>query len=227
MNDPDLIAAVLGTASRAPSNPAPGAAASSEYDADGRRRRIAAIESPLTQRRQSPRRETRRIGREQACVDQIGRLPEPGEELVMILDGSWHGFDLVGAVLSLAGVPAARLLVATLGFNLTQANRLGEMIDEGLIGSVVFVVSEMFRDQNVAEFTALAEVVGARGGTVAAYRNHMKLIVIELEDGRKFVSHGSLNLRRCNNLEQMALNQDAELAGFFESIIIEMAGGAS
>ena len=62
-----------------------------------------------------------------------------------------------------------------------------------------------------------------RGQTLASTRNHAKLILWELDDGRFFVAHGSLNLRRCNAYEQLSLSQDKKLHEFFATYIDEIA----
>jgi hypothetical protein len=66
-----------------------------------------------------------------------------------------------------------------------------------------------------------------RGQTVATTRNHAKLLCFDLNDGRKLVAHGSLNLRRCNAYEQVALAHDAALHDFLASYIDEVAGRAA
>jgi hypothetical protein len=111
------------------------------------------LKTNSTLRRESPKRRMLRMSREQACAEQIGQLPEPGHELVMLMEGGWHGFDLVSAVLHLAQ-PATigHLRIATLGFNRAQAQHLANLIDRGEIGGVTMVVSEIFSTASNGEF---------------------------------------------------------------------------
>ena len=177
-----------------------------------------------TLHRESPRRRMLRMTREQSCAQQIDRLPQPGHEVVMIMDGGWHGFDLVSAVLHLAHpTRIEHLHIATLGFNRTQAQHLANMIDAEAIGGVTMVVSEIFAEASNGEFHLLHGLLAQRAQTVATTRNHAKLICFTMADGAKLVAHGSLNLRRCNAYEQVALANDDQLHQFFVQYIDEIA----
>ena len=166
-----------------------------------------------------------RLAREQNAVQAIGALPEPGEEVVLLLDGTFHGWDILGALIELAACPVVRLEVATLGFNRTQADHLGDLIDDGTVRSARFVVSEMFAQKSGAEYGHLAQVLESRGHVCAATRNHAKLLLIELADGRTISAHGSLNLRRCNSFEQVAISADESLHAFFTDFLDDVVAG--
>lgn len=173
------------------------------------------------------KRRAARLLREQTAADAIGKIPGPGEEVVLIMTGSFHGFDLLTALLDLAGpgVVAEELWVATLGFNRDQTDHLAELIDAGRIRRLTFVVSHMFTEKNADEYEYLAEVLEPRGQTLENTRNHAKLLLLKLSDGRRVVVHGSLNFRRCHSFEQVAICQDAELFGFFRRFIRDAIGG--
>jgi hypothetical protein len=186
------------------------------------------LRTATTLHRESPKRRMLRMERERACAEQIGHLPEPGHEVVMLMTGDWHGWDIVSAVLHLTQ-PATivSLKIATLGFNRTQARHLADLIDAGAIASMVMVVSEIFSSASNGEYHALSDLLSERGQTLATTRNHAKILCFELNDGRKLVAHGSLNLRRCNAYEQVVLAADADLHDFFASYIDEVAGAAT
>jgi len=114
-----------------------------------------------THRRETKKRRFARLRRQEQAVEQIGELPGPNEDVVMIMTGSFHGWDLVGAIAELAGCPIASLHVATLGFNQAQTLHLCELIDRRQIGSLTMVVSEMFREKNAREFKGLAEAMAS------------------------------------------------------------------
>lgn len=174
--------------------------------------------------RSAARRRFKRAARQQNAASQIGELPGDGEDVVMILTGDYHGWDIVGAVIELAGVAVSHLRVATLGFNRSQTTHLAELIDAGKVQRFTMVVSEMFRDKNKSEFAFLRETLESRGQMVSCGRNHAKLMCFEMDDGRRVVSHGSLNLRRCNSFEQIAISADPDLHDFFAGFINEQAG---
>ena len=209
MNETSLIDALLGTAG---DGGKPDDQASHQH---------SNIITP-TLRREAPKRRFERIGREEACALQIGSLPEPGQEIIMLMSGNWHGFDLVTSILNLAHPATIRhLYVASLGFNRVQAQHLARLFDQGLVESIAMVFSEIFSEKSNGEYAQLVGLMQARGQKVSASRNHAKIITTELSDGRKFVCHGSLNLRRCNAIEQVALSADADLYRFFTDYIKE------
>ncbi len=167
------------------------------------------------------------LDRETNAADAIQRIPAKGHEVFLIMTGKFHGFDILGGILDLAGegVTIDDLKIATLGFNRDQTDRLAEMIDAGQIKRVVFVVSNLFSEKNGDEYDYLSETLTARGQVVANTRNHTKIILIALSDGRRLVVHGSLNLRRCNNFEQVAISNDPQTFDFLAAFIHDAATG--
>lgn len=145
----------------------------------------------------------------------LERLPDAGEAFHVIMRGNWHSIDLVPAVLKLADGPAiARLYVTTFSFNKDNAVELANLIDAGRILDVRFICSVYFREATRDVYSFLASELEARGMALLAMRNHAKLLLIELEDGRKLVVESSANLRSCRAVEQFALSHDAGLFDF-------------
>ena len=189
--------------------------------------RIGLDHDPRIERRAKKRR-LLRLARETAAAEQIGRLPDESEDIILIMTGRFHGFDILSAILQLAGedVHCESLWVATLGFNRTQTDTLAEMIDTGQVGKLTFLVSHMFSEKNAGEYNYLDQTLTDRGQRLANSRNHAKLMLIRLSDGRHIVTHGSLNLRRCNSFEQLAITQDKRLFEFFQKYIEDVIRGA-
>ncbi|MEM8783079.1 MAG: hypothetical protein AAGE65_09520 [Planctomycetota bacterium] len=180
--------------------------------------RVGLDRDPRTRRRAKQRRAVRCL-REGAAADHIGALPDAGEDVVLVLTGRYHGFDVLTAILDLAKCPARHVTIATLGFNRAQTDTLGELLDHDRIEGMTFLASDMFAAKNGATSAYLRECLETRGQTYAVARNHMKLMLVELCDGRRIVTHGSLNLRRCNCFEQMQISQDDELFAFFAGVV--------
>ena len=176
---------------------------------------------------ETPKRTARRLGRQDACVAQLRELPEPGSELLLMMDGRWHGWDLVEAVRQLAGCDIAHLRAATLGFNKTQARHIADLLDDGSVGRVSIVVGAFFSEKSPEEYETLRQVMQSRGQPLAATRNHAKLLLFELADGRRIAVHGSLNLRSCTCFEQAAITADPAVHDFFASYIDDATGGGA
>jgi hypothetical protein len=84
------------------------------------------------------------------------------------------------------------------------------------------LTSDFFHKHDADIFAELVQEFTQRGQRVAAARSHCKLVTMALQDGRKYVLHGSPNLRTNKNMEQFALERDADLFGFYDTWIESM-----
>jgi hypothetical protein len=203
---------------------APGNTQTRAQIAETKRKPLGPLTARRTLRRESGKMRFRRVTREASCAEQIAPLPDEGQELVTIMTGNFHGWDLVGAVLQLSA-PACidALHVATLGFNKRQAIHLGDLIDADQVGACIMVVSEYFAQSCTAEYAALWDVLTQRDQTCARSRNHAKILCFAMSDGARYVAHGSMNLRSCNNYEQLVLANSPDLYAFFVEYIESLA----
>jgi hypothetical protein len=142
------------------------------------------------------------------------------------MSGQFDSWDLVPAVLELAAPATIRRLdVSTLGFNERVITGLAAMLDGGQVEAVRFIAANWFR--SVADggrlFDHLAEMLAAHNQPPPiAVRNHSKVILFEMTDGRHFAIESSANLRSCNNVEVFSITQDAELVRFHRSWMEEV-----
>jgi len=198
-----------------------------EYNRDGTRRRVGPLRARAARIREPAKRRFRRLAREEGALRVVERLPEAGEEVVLILDGTFHGFDLITAVLRLADpVRCTDAWLSTMSINKTHANHLLSLGDEGHFDRLALLVSEVFAQQDKPVWNYLNERFPVRGWRVHANRNHTKVVALKFEDGSRVVMHGSLNLRRCHAYEQVFMSRDADLFTFFVDFIREALGKA-
>jgi hypothetical protein len=150
----------------------------------------------------------------------LERLPDEDEVIHVLMAGNFHGWDFVGAILSLAK-PATitELYVATLGFSDANSGELLELLDRGKIGRVWFNCSCYMRDASAHLFQPLTDALTKRGQLMRATRNHAKLLCAKLTDGRHIVVDGSMNLRSCRNVEQANIWQSRELFDFYAGYV--------
>src|SRR5207245_2508942 len=77
---------------------------------------------------------------------------------------------------------------------------------------LTLLCSDFMARSNEAVFNgAVAELVAARGQTVASARCHAKVACLAFSDGVRLVFEGSANLRTNKNVEQMTCINDAGL----------------
>jgi hypothetical protein len=149
------------------------------------------------------------------AVKDIERLPAAGESLHFIMRGNFHFWSIVPAVLALA-TPATidELHIATFGTNHGNIASLCRLIDAGRVRRVSFLASCFFRDQSSSVFGVLKDELTKRGQRCAGVRNHAKIVLFKLSDGRAYSTEGSANMTAANNLEQFALIADEKLRAF-------------
>lgn len=152
----------------------------------------------------------------------LARLPEPNETVHVLMSGNFAGWDWVRAVIDLASPAFVRhLAVATLGFNAENAHELLTLIDDRTIRGVDFLCSHYFKSTTPETFGPLEEALVKRGQRIRATRNHAKLILMQMSDGRSIVIDGSMNLRSCRNVEQVNITDSGELYLFYLDYIQE------
>jgi hypothetical protein len=169
------------------------------------------------------RRKTYDLSRVPNAIKLIQELPQPGETVHAILGGDFHAWDLIPAAQEMIGKPISELTITTLGFNLANNQHLCEMIDAGKVQKVFVLCSAYFEGADRDVFNQAKERLEARGQKIQATRNHSKIILIKPASGPdRFVIESSANLRSCNNLEQMALTNDAALFEFHQGWILPL-----
>jgi len=148
-----------------------------------------------------------------AAVDMIRPLPKPGTSLHCIMGGDFHGFDLIPAIVELAG-PIEVLTLTTLGFNALNNQHLVEMIDKGTVGTATILCSTYFQRTTPDLYATSADNLRKRGSRIRYTRNHAKVFLAKTRKGAHYVVEGSANLRSCTNIEQIAIFHDKGLYQF-------------
>jgi hypothetical protein len=178
------------------------------------------VEKPIgvtsrSYRRATARRTFQNLLKVKAAEALVDRLPGPGETIHMVVAGDFRTWDLVPAMLSLKRpAPIAELYLATLSYNRDNLNSLVDLLDDGKIGAATLITSVYDRANDPERFNHAKAELSARGQRLLAMRNHCKLILAAFDDGTRYVSESSANLRSHSTTEQIALTQDAGLYAF-------------
>ena len=133
-------------------------------------------------------------------------LPEQGESLHGILYGYFDLCHLLVALLARLGTPRLHLRVATLSMSLRNAHELAALIDCGAVQRLDVLTSDFMAKYDKAIMGGLLEAMHERGQRVAAARSHCKLLLLDMQDGRRFTWEGSANLRTSRNAENFCLS---------------------
>ncbi len=147
--------------------------------------------------------------------DVFERLPDPNESIHVILSGNFRNSDFIDAILQMtAPVVAEELWLATLGLDRHTAHLLFRLLDGGQIGRCHLLACVYFESHDKELWGWIVRELEKRGSRAMAARNHCKLQLYGLSDGRRLVMETSANLRSCHMAEQASLIHDAGLYDF-------------
>lgn len=144
----------------------------------------------------------------------LAYLPQPGEDLEMIISGKYAMWDLVPSLIERTGQNITDLTIATLSFSKANAAELLGLVDEGRVTRVGLLVSYFFKAQNRHLYDSLVPHLRERGHKVLAMRTHAKVILAKMVDGTCFSIRGSPNMRSCKNVEQLTMTNCPELYAY-------------
>jgi len=162
------------------------------------------------------------LQRVRKAADLLKRLPDPGEALHAIINGTFCFFDVIPALVDLAGARCERLDITTLGFNKRNAAALLREMDAGRIGHVELCCSVLHEALEPGLCQKLWSELHDRGSVLKCARNHTKVQLFEMDDGRAYVIEGSANLRSCAMAEQFMICQDRGLLEFHRSWVSQL-----
>jgi hypothetical protein len=157
------------------------------------------------------------------AADALTVLPEEeGQSVHCLMTGLYDLMHLLIVLLDRLGSPCAIMRVATLSLSRRNVQEMVALLDAGKIGRLDLLTSDFFRKHDDDIFAELCQEFHARGQRVAAARSHCKIVCLLLEDGRRYVLHGSPNLRTNHNIEQFGIERDAELHAHYDTWLDSM-----
>jgi len=151
--------------------------------------------------------EARVVRQVRTAAVHIGRIPGPREAFHLVCNGRYALWDMVPAVLSLAGGAVIEdLYLATLGFSKFNVVEIVEMLDAGTIKRLSLLCSHYFKGTSGGIYELAANELYKRSNArFLSIRTHAKLVCLKLTDGRTLTIEASANLRSCKNIEQMTI----------------------
>ncbi len=152
--------------------------------------------------------------------DVLARLPDDGESVHIILRGTFRNSDFLDAIMQLAA-PAVceELHLATLGLDRKTADTIFRLLDAGTVRRCTLLACVYFESHDRELWGWVVGELQRRGSRALAARNHTKLQLYALDDGRRYSMESSANLRSCNMTEQATLTRDAGLYDFHRTWI--------
>lgn len=149
--------------------------------------------------------------------DAIGRL-EPGGRIVGMTKGQFSLLDLIRAVLDSTG--PASLIVSTWTTGVRDAENAKMLVNRGDITSLKLLTDRSFPGRQPKYCAAIIDTFGA--DSIWCTRTHAKFAIIRNANWN-VVIRSSMNLNRNPRFEQFDLDDDADMADWFEEHVSEIA----
>lgn len=143
------------------------------------------------------------------------------ERYMCIVDGSFIFGDFIQAFINSRQLKETNVTISTLSLSYQNIATLKVLMEENCIKNLNIIVSDFFYSHernNLVKLMYLELDIDNRF-QLAVCRSHMKVTLIETlqKGGRKYVLHGSANLRSSDNLEQFMIEENKEQFDMFNN----------
>lgn len=179
---------------------------------------------PLQLLRRPRRRLNLRALRQEKLEHFLERLPEPGETLHVVSNGSFDYWNFAPVTLQLLGAKGRAPAVfygSTWTMNRSNVLQLLGLYDQKKLASVTMFSGLYFKRREPAVYTTLASGLIDRGQRFLCFENHTKIMLIGANPDW-IVMEGSANFTANPRLEQNTISNDRELFDFHRAWMDEL-----
>lgn len=138
----------------------------------------------------------------------------------VIVDGTFIFGDFIEAFLTTYDIKAIKMTISTLSVSPDNICSLSNLMEKGYIENLNIIVSDYFyqheRKKMIPFFYEKCDINNRF--QLASASVHTKICIFETSNNRKFVFHGSANLRSSSNVEQIMLEECEDLFNFNDEI---------
>jgi hypothetical protein len=138
----------------------------------------------------------------------------------VIIDGSFFFGDFIEAFLVKHNIHVKKMTISTLSMNKNNVDSLFNLINGNYIDELNLVLSDYFYGHEKHDLVPyIYETLDIDNKFQLSFAGtHCKICIFETVNGRKFVFHGSANLRSSSNIEQIMLEENEGLYDFMDEI---------
>ena len=143
-----------------------------------------------------------------------------GETVYCMLTGDFVFGDFIGAFIQNNNLEVKELTIISLSGSKDIYNMFDELMIQGWVAKINLLLSSYYLNTEKIKHTGtirqLEELSDKHKANFNVYysRVHQKIILIETKQGGKVVMHGSANLKSCQALEQLMIQENKELYDF-------------
>ena len=135
----------------------------------------------------------------------------------MVTAGSFEFGDFIEALLKERNIQCKHMSVSTLSMSQNNIDSFGNLLHDGWVDSLDPIVSDYFfaHERKALIPYMLHELDHGDKFQLAVAGSHTKIVLFETYGGKKFVMHGSANLRSSGCLEQTTIEENPGLFDFY------------
>ena len=140
-----------------------------------------------------------------------------GKRSHMVTAGSFEFGDFIEALFKERNIQSKRMTISTLSLSRNNVDSLGNLLLDGWVDYLDLIVSDYFfahERKNLIPYM-LHELDFEDRFQLAVAGSHTKIVTFETYGGKKFVMHGSANLRSSACLEQTTIEENPGLYDFY------------
>jgi len=138
----------------------------------------------------------------------------------VIIDGSFFFGDFIEAFIVKHNIHVKKMTISTLSMNRNNVDSLANLINGNYIDELNLLLSDYFYGHEKHDLIPyIYETLDIDNKFQLSFAGtHCKICIFETVNGRKFVFHGSANLRSSSNIEQIMLEESEGLYDFMDEI---------
>lgn len=148
------------------------------------------------------------------------------DRFFVIVDGTFYFGDFIEAFIVKHNIKVKKMTISSLSLNQNNIDSLANLLNGSFVDELNLIVSDYFYQNE--KFNLMPYIYQNldvdNKFQLASASIHTKICIFETYNGRKFVFHGSANLRSSSNVEQIMLEESKDLYDFnneFHHNIIE------
>jgi len=138
----------------------------------------------------------------------------------VIVDGSFFFGDFIEAFIVSHNIHVKKMTISTLSMNRNNVDSLRNLITGGYVEELNLILSDYFYSHEKHDLIPyIYEQLDLNNKFQLSFAGtHCKICIFETVNNRKFVFHGSANLRSSSNIEQLMLEESNGLYDFMDEI---------
>lgn len=164
---------------------------------------------------------TKSFLKKEKAEEVLGELPQTGESIHIVSNGSFDYFNLIPIAIKLMGDKCNDFYFSTWTLNNGNSEAILKLYDDGKVKTIKCLVGLYFKKRESAVFNMLYEGLKKRNQIIYSNENHSKVTL--LDNGVDFiVIEGSANFTANPRIEQFSVHNCKELHQFHKEWMDEV-----